>query len=1058
MLFAGALLLALLPGSAAAAGPTGRTTGALPDRIAAEKLATPITATKAEASAVVDAMVARASGRQDVIVRLSARPLAEVMGASAATQIQARSVIRAQQASVIATAKAADSKATVLGRTRNASNLVMLNVDSAAIKMLARSRSVVSIKPVKDYALDLSETVPYIGATTVQNAGYKGKGAKVAIFDTGVDYTHKALGGAGTEAAYLAAYGTGPTDPANTVAPTWPAGRISGGYDFVGESWPTGDLAPDPDPIDSPAANTALGVSYHTTGGHGTHVSDIVGGIKGVAPKATMYVVKVCSSVSTSCSGVAMIEAMDWAMDPNGDGYFGDHVDIVNMSIGSDYGTVYDDDLSLAVDRASFYAGILTVASAGNGANRPYITGTPASAASALSVAQTQMPSAKRSPLVVNAPAAIAGYYGNIETMEWAPLGAGFSGDVVYIGRGCPASEVGTDDPYLASPAGKVALIDRGACSISSKVDRAAKAGATAVLLGLVAPGDAVSFSQGSGNTFVPTVVIQQSLNLDIQDQLSLPTTVTVSISTANQKPLVRGMAGTSSRGPSSDNTIKPEIGAPGASISAVSGSFTGTEGFGGTSGAAPMVTGSAALLKGAFPGRTAIEIKAMLMNNAEMQIYTDRVTYPGVLAPITRIGSGEVRVFRAFRAPFAVWDATAKTSALSFGFVDGNKNYSATRQLTLKNYSNARLELKVTPTFRYANDKANGAVSIIAPSKVILPPRGKTTINVTVKVNASKLRLWTMNGGSGGISPAELDLLEYDGFVTFDRIGFTPDNTQPVHVPWQVLPRLAGNVSLTTAPVPGVTTGVLANTGAGPAAVNLYSLVGVSPKLPRAARGSNAPVIDLKAVGVETFPVPSGFCSASASFVYEIAVAKWDRQTTSVVPGEIDVDIDTNGDGTPDYTVFTAPQSLYASPIVGQSLVWVWDHSDDSVGAMFYTSQSTNDSNVVMDFCGEQIGMNASNFGDPLTLDVYGVDWYYQAAVTDAIMAIHVTPMGERFWAPVSDIDPASTTDLDVEDFGAVDTNPSETGLLLVLNGDRTDYFGGAPKGNESMQIPLIP
>jgi hypothetical protein len=440
------------------------------------------------------------------------------------------------------------------------------------------------------------------------------------------------------------------------------------------------------------------------------------------------------------------------------------------------------------------------------------------------------------------------------------------------------------------------------------------------------------------------------------------------------------------------------------------------------------------------------------------MQIYTDRVTYPGVLAPITRIGSGEVRVFRAFRAPFAVWDATAKTSALSFGFVDGAKNYTATRQLTLKNYSNTRLELKVTPTFRYANDKTNGAVSIVAPAKVILPPRGRTTINVTVKVNASKLRLWTLNGGSGGIDPAALDLLEYDGFVTFDRIGFTPDNTQPVHVPWQVLPRLAGNVSLTTAPVPGVTTGVLANTGAGPAAVNLYSLVGVSPKLPRAARGSNAPVIDLKAVGVETFPVPSGFCSASASFVYEIAVAKWDRQTTGVVPSEIDVDIDTNGDGTPDFTVFTAPKSLYASPIVGQSLVWVLDHSDDSVGAMFYTSQSTNDSNVVMDFCGEQIGMNASNFGDPLTLDVYGVDWYYQAAVTDAIMAIHVTPMGERFWAPVSDIDPGSTTDLDVEDFGSVDTNPSETGLLLVLNGDRSDYFGGAPKDNESMQIPLIP
>ena len=42
---------------------------------------------------------------------------------------------------------------------------------------------------------------------------------------------------------------------------------------------------------------------------------------------------------------------MDWAVDPNGDGRPADHLDIVNMSLGSDYGEAFDDDLSLAVDR-----------------------------------------------------------------------------------------------------------------------------------------------------------------------------------------------------------------------------------------------------------------------------------------------------------------------------------------------------------------------------------------------------------------------------------------------------------------------------------------------------------------------------------------------------------------------------------------------------------------------------------------------------------------------------------------------------------------------------------
>ena len=67
------------------------------------------------------------------------------------------------------------------------------------------------------------------------------------------------------------------------------------------------------------------------------------------------------------------------------------------MSLGSDYGESFDDDLSLAVDNASAL-GMLTVAAAGNGGDKPYIAGTPANARTALSVAQTQVPSARRVP------------------------------------------------------------------------------------------------------------------------------------------------------------------------------------------------------------------------------------------------------------------------------------------------------------------------------------------------------------------------------------------------------------------------------------------------------------------------------------------------------------------------------------------------------------------------------------------------------------------------------------------------------------------------------------
>src|SRR5262249_44681028 len=151
------------------------------------------------------------------------------------------------------------------------------------------------------------------------------------------------------------------------------------------------------------------------------------------------------------------------------------------------------------------------------------------------------------------------------------------------------------------------------------------------VLIGLVAAGDAISFSFGGGTTFVPTLVIQQSLSTSIKNNIAAP--VNVTLNPANAIPLVGSMVGSSSRGPGySYNSIKPDIGAPGASVSAISGSGTGEEAFSGTSGATPMVSGAAALLIQKFPLESPQEIKARLMNSANTNIFTNPATLPGVL------------------------------------------------------------------------------------------------------------------------------------------------------------------------------------------------------------------------------------------------------------------------------------------------------------------------------------------------------------------------------------------------------------------------------------------
>ncbi len=925
LLVVGALLAALVPAGTMAAGPVERSAKPLPDRIAAQKLSSPIELGADAAAKVMSTKVAAtlrgATGQQRVIVRLSAPPSIQQIDNGRVQQKAAYAVARAQQAKVIAKAKVLDKKTKVLGRTGTASNVVMLKTDAKTLVTLAQDPAVVAIVPVRDYSLDLSETVPYVGGKYVQTAGWKGQGVDVAVLDSGIDYTHAALGGAGTEAAFKAAYGESTSDSKNTSPDgLFPTSRVKGGYDFVGEGWPVTDEAPDPDPIDSPDTGTALGIAMGTDGGHGTHVADIIGGAKGMAPRVNLFAVKVCSSISTSCSGVALMNAMEWAMDPNGDGFLTDHVDIINMSLGSDYGTVADDDLTLAVERASHYAGILTVAASGNGGNKPYISGTPAAAPSALSVAQTQVPSAKKYPLLISAPAAIAGTYTNVETVDWAPLfGTSFEGNVVYVGgNGCPGDAT---YPAPGSLTGMVALIDRGTCAVSLKTDGAAKAGAVGVLIGLIADGDAVTFSYGGGDTFVPTMVIQLSLATAIKDQLAIPETVTVGATTATFVPLVGGVAGSSSRGPSSANKIKPEIGAPGASVSAVSGSGTGTQAFGGTSGATPMVTGAAAQLKSAFPKRSWLELKAVLMNTAETTVYTDRAIQPGVLAPITRIGGGELRVSRALKSPIAVWDASGQSGSLSFGFVDGSKTVTISRKLTVRNYTTQTRTFAIKPIFRYANDKSNGAVKITAPTSVRLTSRQTKVITVTATITASKLRPWTMNGGEFGTDPTKLDLMEYDGYINFDQTGTTADNADPVHVAWHVLPRKSADVRASTTNVTldaGLALLSLQNVGVGNGAIEAFSLVGTSPDKAPARPGMNSPVIDLKAVGVQTYPVPADTSARPTdSFVYRIAISSWDRQTTAVVPGELDVDLDTNHDGTPDFNIFAGPGRSWARSVM---------------------------------------------------------------------------------------------------------------------------------------------
>jgi hypothetical protein len=147
-------------------------------------------------------------------------------------------------------------------------------------------------------------------------------------------------------------------------------------------------------------------------------------------------------------------------------------------------------------------------------------------------------------------------------------------------------------------------------------------------------------------------------------------------------------------------------------------------------------------------------------------------------------------------------------------------------------------------------------------------------------------------------------------------------------------------------------------------------------------------------------------FCDTVDSFVYRVAVSTYDRQTTAIVPGEIDLDLDIDGDELADFNVFSAPASLGALGD-GRALTWVYDYEAETIGAWFYTDHGTNDSNTILTFCGDQLGLDATAFGSPWTMDVTAYDWYYRDyAVTDQILGIEVAPFAEHYWGQVDSLD----------------------------------------------------
>jgi minor extracellular serine protease Vpr len=220
---------------------------------------------------------------------------------------------------------------------------------------------------------------------------------------------------------------------------------------------------------------------------------------------------------------------------------------------------------------------------------------------------------------------------------------------------------------------GKIALIDRGVCTFTTKVRNAQNAGAVGVIVVNNVAGDPTAMAQ-DGTQPVPTIPAVM-VGKNEGNAMKPSGTVTVD-GTAAEEFVTQNkdiIAGFSSRGPTPFTAlIKPDLTAPGVNVasSVFGGEFAF---FQGTSMATPHVSGAAALILDQFPDASPAEIKSRLANNAA-RVVTDHVngtTDPRVLAR----GGGRLDMVEAFNA--ATWFDPV---SVSFGIVRANRLFSETR------------------------------------------------------------------------------------------------------------------------------------------------------------------------------------------------------------------------------------------------------------------------------------------------------------------------------------------------------------------------------------------
>jgi Subtilase family len=273
--------------------------------------------------------------------------------------------------------------------------------------------------------------------------------------------------------------------------------------------------------------------------------------------------------------------------------------------------------------------------------------------------------------------------------------------------------------------AGRAALVPAGGGAMEAKARNAAAAGATTLLVyGADAPAGALDLDEGAP---LPVLALPRDAGEAAVEALGAGRSVTVFLGKARPapNPAFMDVSAFSSGGLAFDGAPKPDVVAPGIGLATADAGLNpdGSPRYAtatGTSAAAAVTAGAAALLVQARPGLSASELKSLLVGSATRVLRGDEMP-----APVTTQGAGLVDL-----APAAASELVVEPASLAFGRADG-PGWSSTRTVKLKNLSSRALDVG----FGFAPDQpGEPPVSFSAqPAHVSLEPGESTRVELTV-------------------------------------------------------------------------------------------------------------------------------------------------------------------------------------------------------------------------------------------------------------------------------------------------------------------------------------